>query len=222
MLPVSQKLADAYEKKHPGVVIHIDGGDSSLGLKGIASGIVDIGSVSRPLTQEESKGLTVYKVADDSLRVIVNKKNPVQEMTIDQLKEVFNGKIKNWSQVGGLNRPITLINREHGSGTSQVFEEMVMQHQADIDKGALIMPSTGAVISTVSRDADTIGYVSSDYNVGDVQVVTVHTGEGSVSVLNRPLLYVLPENAGQPARDFVRFCTGEEGRPIIKGSSLKN
>lgn len=217
MLPISQKLAGAYEKNHPGVVIHIEGGDSSLGIRGAASGIVDVGSVSRPLTQEESSHLTAYRVTEDRLCVIVNGKNTVEELTINQVKEVFSGEIRNWSQVGGQDRPITLINREHGSGTYSVFDEVIMRHKAEIYPKALVMTSTGSVISTVAADADAIGYVSSDYSEEGVKAVQIQTGENRVSALSRPLLYVLPENAGQLARDYISFCTGQEGRRVIEG-----
>jgi len=126
MMPVSQKLAGAYEKTHPGVKIHIEGGDSSLGIKGAAKGIVEIGSVSRPLTPEESKMLKYYKITEDSISIVVNEKNPVRFLTISEIREVFGGRINNWSQVGGLDKPITVIGREQGSGTYTVFEDTVM------------------------------------------------------------------------------------------------
>jgi len=217
MIPISQKLAGAYEKKHPGVVIHIEGGDSSLGIRGAASGIVDVGSVSRPLTQEESSGLTSYRIAEDRLCVIVNGENTVKELTINQIKEVFSGEISNWSQVGGRDRPITLINREQGSGTYSFFYEAITRDKAEINQKALVMTSTGSVISTVARDADAIGYVSSDYSEEGVKVVQILTGESRASALSRPLLYVLPENAGRLARDYISFCTGQEGRQMIEG-----
>ncbi|KJS66337.1 MAG: hypothetical protein JL50_12230 [Peptococcaceae bacterium BICA1-7] len=217
MIPVSQELAGAFEKKHPGVVIHIEGGDSSLGIRGAASGIVDVGSVSRSLTQEERSNLTSYRIAEDQLCIIVNGNNTIKEMTINQVKEVFGGEIRNWSQVGGLDRPITLITREQGSGTYSVFDEVIMRGKASIDPKALVMTSTGSVISTVAGDADAIGYISSDYSEEGVKAVKIDTGENSLSALSRPLLYVLPDNAGQLAQDFISFCTGKEGRQVIEG-----
>lgn len=215
MIPVSEKLARAYEKKHPNVKIHIEGGDSGLGIQGVTRGIVDIGSVSRPLTPEENKVLKTYKITEDSVCVIVSDKNPVGELTINQLREVFSGKITNWNQVGGPNRPITVINRERGSGTYYVFEDIVMGREA-IDGKAPVMTSTGAVLSTVMLDANAIGYVSSNYRAEGVKTLEINTGENKVFVLSRPLMYVVSADAGDLTRDYLAFCTGEEGTLIVK------
>ncbi|MFZ5643199.1 MAG: phosphate ABC transporter substrate-binding protein [Bacillota bacterium] len=216
MIPVSDKLARAYEEKHPGVVIHIEGGDSSLGIRGASGRIVDIGSVSRPLSEEEGKKLSSYIIAQDSIVVIVNMNNPVKHLTINQIKGIFSGEIKSWEEVGGLNKPITLINREHGSGTHSLFKEIVMEQVAEIDERALVMTSTGSVISTVAGDANAIGYVSSRYNTEGIKAVEIQSGENKVFELKRPLLYVIPEGAGKLAMDYINFCTGEEGQKVIK------
>lgn len=214
MIPVSEQLARAYEKNRPGVRVHIEGGDSTLGIRGAASGMVDIGSVSRPLTAEESRRLKSYKIAEDSISIIVNEKNPVKALTLQQIREVFSGGVNFWSKVGGLEKPITLIGREHGSGTYRVFEDIVMDN-TPADGKKLIMTSTGAVLGTVAGDVNAIGYVSSNYNAEGVKRLEVHTGAHKALALKRPLLYVLPENAGELALDYIDFCTGEQGRRII-------
>ncbi|MFZ5651888.1 MAG: phosphate ABC transporter substrate-binding protein [Bacillota bacterium] len=214
MIPVSEKLARAYEKLRPGIRIHIEGGDSTLGIKGAASKIVDIGSVSRPLTAEESRMLKSYKITEDSISVIVNEKNPVNALTIDEIREVFSGGINNWSQVGGFNKPITLIGREHGSGTYRVFEDIVMNNTPANGK-ALVMTSTGAVLGTVAGDFNAIGYVSSNYHAEGVRKLEIHTGNDKSLALKRPLLYVTPATAGELAADYIDFCAGDQGRQII-------
>lgn len=216
MMPVSEKLARAYEKKHPNVKIHVEGGDSSLGIKGAARGIVEIGSVSRPLTGEENKQLTSYKISEDSICIIVNDKNPVHGLTIKEVREVFSGKISSWSQIGGLNSPITVIKREHGSGTCSVFEDIVMGRETSVDEKAPVMTSNGSVLSSVMRDISAIGYVSSNYRAGGVKTLEIHTGENKVFVLSRPLLYVVPAGASDLTRDFLAFCTGAEGMEIVR------
>ncbi|MFZ5596022.1 MAG: phosphate ABC transporter substrate-binding protein [Bacillota bacterium] len=214
MIPVSQKLARAYERIHPGVIIHIEGGDSSLGVRGVAEGVVDIGSVSRPLTAEESQNLTSYTITEDSICIIVNRENPVGEMTIDGIKEVFSGKITNWKEVGGPDRPITIINREQGSGTCSTFEDIVMKGEP-VKKGALITTSTGAMLSSVAGDPWAVGYVSSNYSREGVKTVSIHTGADRVFVLKRPLMYVVSRDTSGIARDYLNFCTGEEGKRIL-------
>jgi len=214
MMPVSERLARTYEKNHPGVKIHIEGGDSSLGIRGAAKGIVDVGSVSRPLTEEESKMFKSYIITEDSISIVVNEKNPVKSLTITETREVFSGKINNWSQVGGLDKPITVIGREHGSGTYTVFEDTVMGNAA-VDGRALVMTSTGAVLSTVVGDINSIGYVSSNYQAQGIRKLEIQSGGNRTFVLSRPLLYVMPENKAGLARDYLDFCTGEEGRKTI-------
>lgn len=216
MAPISEKLARAYENRRPGVKVHIEGGDSTVGIRGASSGIVDIGSVSRPLTEDESARLKSYKITEDSISIIINEKNPVKSLSIDQIREVFSGKISNWIQVGGPDRAITLISREHGSGTHRVFEDIVMNN-TPVDRTALVMTSTGAVLSTVVGEPSAIGYVSSNYYAKGVKKLEIHTGEGKTTALKRPLLYVIPGNAGDLALDYIDFCTGEEGRKIIAG-----
>lgn len=219
MMPISEKLARAYEREHPNVKIHVEGGDSSLGIKGASRGIVDIGSVSRPLTDEESKMLTAYKISEDSVSVIVNDKNPVREITINEVREVFSGRINNWKQVGGMSSPVTVIKRERGSGTFCVFEDTVMGRETAVDEKALVMTSNGSVLSTVMRDINAIGYVSSNYRAEGVKSLEIHTGENRVFVLSRPLFYVVPPTSSRLTRDFLDFCTGAEGKQIV--SSLK-
>ena len=213
MLPISEKLARAYQEKHPGVVIHIEGGDSSLGIRGVSSGIVDIASASRPLTEKEAGRLQSYTITSDSISIIVNKQNPVKQLAISQIRGVFIGEIKNWNQLGGTDSPITLVTRERGSGTHSVFDEMVMQHRA-IDERALVMTSTGSVISTIAGDVNAIGYVSSDYSAAGVGAVEIHTGENKVFILERPLLYVISGNPSSLAKDYITYCTGVEGQSI--------
>ncbi|MCL6479578.1 MAG: phosphate ABC transporter substrate-binding protein [Peptococcaceae bacterium] len=217
MMPISEKLARAYEARHPGVKIHIEGGDSSVGIRGVMEGILDIGSVSRSLTEEEKKSLRSYKITEDSVCIIVNEKNPVRELTINQVREVFSGKITNWSEVGGLNRPVTVISREKGSGTHNVFEDTVMGKGTAVDEKAVVMTSTGAVLGAVMRDVNAIGYVSSNYQAGDVRTLEIHTGEDKVFVLSRPLFYITPAGASELTRSYLEFCTGPEGKRIVTG-----
>jgi len=215
MMPVSEKLARAYEQKHPGIKIDLEGGDSSLGIKGVSSGIVEIGSISRPLTAEESNSLKPYKIAEDSVCVIVSDKNPVGKLTLQQAREVFSGKISNWGQVGGLNKPITVIGREAGSGTHSVFQDLVMGGEA-VEEKALVMTSTGSVVSAVIRDINSIGYISSNYQPGGIKKVEIHTGQNSVFELSRPLLYVVRPGADRNTLEYLDFCTGAEGKKIIR------
>ncbi|MFZ5633978.1 MAG: substrate-binding domain-containing protein [Bacillota bacterium] len=221
MMPISEKLARAYEIKHPGVKIHIEGGDSSLGIRGVMEGILDIGSVSRPLTEEEKNSLKSYKITEDSVRIIVNEKNPVRELTINQAREVFSSKVTNWSNVGGLNRPITVISREKGSGTHSIFEDIVMGKEAAVDEKAVVMTSTGAVLGAVMRDVNAIGYVSSNYQAGGIKTLEIHTGENKVFVLSRTLLYVTPAGVSELTRDYLEFCAGPEGKKIVTSHQEK-
>lgn len=137
--------------------------------------------------------------------------------TVIQLREVFSGKITNWNQVGGLNMPVTAVTRERGSGTYNVFKDIIMGEEASIDGKALVMTSTGAVLNTVMRDAGAIGYASSNYQADGVKTIEVRDGEKRVFALIRPLMYAVPASPGGLVEDYLAFCTGEEGKRIVEG-----
>lgn len=127
--PVAEKLAQAYTKKHPNVKINVQGGGSSVGITQAKQGTIDIGTSSKDLKPDERQGLSVYLIGRDGIAIIVNKNNPINDLSKSQIRDIFSGKIRNWKEVGGPDAKINVITREAGSGTRKSFEEVVMKNE---------------------------------------------------------------------------------------------
>lgn len=215
MLPVSERLARSYEKIHPDVRIYVQGGDSSLGVKGVANRIAEIGALSRPLTAGEKEKFEHFLLTDDNISVIVNPKMSITHLTLDNLRDIFGGKVINWKDVGGPDHAITVITREQGSGTHNVFLDTVMGHKNRIAANALVMASTGAVRTAVANDKFAIGYISFQYLSDGVNPVPVDDGISKSIILNRPLIYITNKPVDSVTRGFIDFALGSEGKVIV-------
>ncbi len=161
ILPIAEQAAEGYHKANPDTYVLVSGLGSSAGIEAVMTGTGDIGTSSRDLKEEEEgKGLVDIPVAFDGIAVIVNPSNPVNELTSVQLRSIFSGEISNWSEVGGLDRKIDLVNRDEASGTREAFKKIVMTDDAPFDRSAVVLPGTGQVRDVVSRSEGAIGYIS--------------------------------------------------------------
>ncbi|MCX7829176.1 MAG: PstS family phosphate ABC transporter substrate-binding protein, partial [Thermanaerothrix sp.] len=152
VLPFAQSAAEGYMKAHPGVKISVSGGGSGNGIKALIDGMAHIANSSRAMKKEEvekakAKGITPVEhvVAFDCIVPIVNPSNPVSDLTVDQLRDIYTAKIRNWKEVGGPDKPIAVITRDSSSGTYEVWEEKVLK-KAPVTPRALVVASSGAVI----------------------------------------------------------------------------
>ncbi|WAM31563.1 phosphate ABC transporter substrate-binding protein PstS family protein [Caldicellulosiruptor naganoensis] len=224
--PLADELAKYFMQQNPKVSIEVQGGGSSVGIKSAIQGIVDIGTSSRELTEDErkqlaAKGWQEIKIAEDGIAVIVHKTNPVSNLSVEQIRDIFSGKIKNWKEVGGKNAPIVVVTREEGSGTRGAFEEIVMG-KAKITDSAIVQPSTGAVKTTVSQDENAIGFISLgvlDSTVKGVKVDGVEPTEKNVKLgkykVKRPFLFLVSKNPSRVTKAFVDFVLSDEGQAIV-------
>ncbi len=154
--PLMEKIVEHYEK----IEVEVQGGGSTVGVSQTENGVFDIGMLSRELKQSEKQQLQFKEIAKDAIVVVVNHKNPVQNISIENLKKIYKGEITNWQEVGGENKPIVVISRENGSGTKSAFEESVQLKSRDITKHAQIQNATGAIELSVSSNENAIGYLS--------------------------------------------------------------
>jgi phosphate transport system substrate-binding protein len=185
VLPIAQKVAEAYMKENPEVKISISGGGSGNGIKALIDGTTDIADSSRFIKDEEVK-LAVEKgrypvpfaVAYDCIIPVVHPSNSIKNITLDQLKAIYMGKIKNWKEIGDPDLKIVVVSRETSSGTYEVWEEKVMKKER-VFPGALSQASNGAVVQAVSKNKNAIGYIGIGYVNTNVKTLTVDNIMGS-------------------------------------------
>ena len=171
---LAQKWAESYMGKHPEVKIQVTGGGTGVGFAALQNQTTDLCDASRKAKAAEiancmkvfgGKRPTEYKVALDGLSIYVNAENPVKELTVAQVGDMFSGKIKNWKEVGGADRPVTLYSRENSSGTYDFFKEHVLEGK-DFAANAQTMPGTAAILQAIGKDKTGIGYGGAGYGAG--------------------------------------------------------
>ncbi|MCC7551400.1 MAG: phosphate ABC transporter substrate-binding protein [Methanobacterium sp.] len=226
--PVAEALAQAYMEKHPDVKITVQGGDSLVGIKSVQSEKANIGTASRNLTQEESEDLTQYQIGKDGIAVVVNPNNPVNSLTTDQLKGIYEGNLTNWKQVGGKDEPINVITREVGSGTRLAFEDTLFRGKI-VQNNATVAISTQQVMQDVAVLPSAVGYLSTNALNPDLKILRINNvslTEESVNngeyTLQRPLLFLVKEPATGVVKDFIDFTLSPEGQSIVNKTEYKS
>jgi phosphate transport system substrate-binding protein len=224
--PVAENLANAFMAKHPEVMITVQGSGSSVGVKSAGEGTVDIGNASREIKStelDEYPDLVVHTIARDGIAIVVHPDVPVDGLTKDQVKGIYEGSITMWSEVGGSNTPIIVVGREEGSGTRGAFGELVMgDDEFAMVETAILQPSNGALVTTVSTTPDSIGFISFGYidestkplAMDGVEPTVANANSGDYAVVRR--LNMLTK--GQPTgvvKDFLDFVFSDEGQAIV-------
>jgi phosphate transport system substrate-binding protein len=185
VLPIAQKVAEAYMKENPDVKISVSGGGSGNGIKALIDGTTDIADSSRfikdaevKLAVEKGRYPVPFAVAYDCIVPVVHPSNSMKNITLDQLKDVYMGKIKNWKEIGGPDLEIIVVSRDTSSGTYEVWEEKVMKKERVYPR-ALLQASNGAVVQAVSKNKNAIGYIGLGYVNESVKGLTVNVIMGS-------------------------------------------
>lgn len=223
MKNVIAALTEGFAEVEPGVTVSYDPTGSGAGITGAADKTLDIGLSSRALKDDEKADVEGTTIALDGIAIIVNNASKVEDLTVDQLKQMFTGEITNWSEVGGDDGEIVLIGREAGSGTRDGFESIV--DVKDSCKYAQELTATGAVISAVEANPLAIGYASLSA-VGDtVKMVTVGGVECSEETVKdgsyevqRPFVFVTNKSAtlSEQAQAFFDFATSADAADLIR------
>ena len=223
MKNVIAALTEGFAEVEPGVTISYDPTGSGAGITGAADKTLDIGLSSRALKDDEKADVDGTTIALDGIAIIVNNASKVEDLTVDQLKQMFTGEITNWSEVGGDDGEIVLIGREAGSGTRDGFESIV--DVKDSCKYAQELTATGAVISAVEANPLAIGYASLSA-VGDtVKMVTVGGVECSEDTVKdgsyevqRPFVFVTNKSVtlSEQAQAFFDFATSADAADLIR------
>ena len=223
MKNVIAALTEGFAEVEPGVTVSYDPTGSGAGITGATDKTLDIGLSSRALKDDEKADVDGTTIALDGIAIIVNNASKVEDLTVDQLKQMFTGEITNWSEVGGDDGEIVLIGREAGSGTRDGFESIV--DVKDSCKYAQELTATGAVISAVEANSLAIGYASLSA-VGDtVKMVTVGGVECSEETVKdgsyevqRPFVFVTNKSVtlSEQAQAFFDFATSADAADLIR------
>lgn len=221
-------LGEAFEEENPGVTFTYNPTGSGSGITAVTEGRCDIGLSSRDLKDEElAQGLTETVLAKDGIAIVVNPENKVEDLTVEQIADIFTGKITNWKEVGGDDAEIVLIGREAGSGTRDGFESITGTEEACQYRQELT--STGDVITTVAGNPAAIGYASLASVQDSVKAVTVGgvapteetIADGSYAV-QRPFILVTKEGEqlSDAAQAFFDYATSEAAHEIITSAGV--
>ena len=223
--PVVEILGEDFEAKNEGVSIEVQQIGSSAGIKNAIDGTSQIGMASRDLKDEEkAAGLKETQIAIDGIAVITNKNNTVKDLTLEQVKDIYTGKITNWKEVGGNDAPIVVVSREDGSGTRDGFQENVGFESEELTKDAQISDGSGNIKSIVEGNENAIGYISFGYVDENVNALTIDGVElNAENVKNdsyaiaRPFLFANKEDViTEQGKNFIDFILSEEGQNVVE------
>jgi len=211
--------AEQYQKEHPEVRISVTGGGSGTGIASLINGTVDLANASRQIKDEEiataqSNGVEPMEhiIARDAIAVIVHPENPVNQLTLQQLSDIYSGKFSNWSEVGGEDRPIVRLSRETNSGTHVYFLETVLRLGSSEDKtlfstDTLLLPSSEGIIAEVRQNPNAIGYDGLGYVPEDLKMIAIADQEGGAYIL--PSIPTVNDKTYPIARDLYMYTNGE-------------
>ncbi len=233
--PISTAWAEGFMKKNPKVNVSVSGPGSGPGIAAVIDNNTDIGQASRKIREAEisrakENGVDVVEtiIAWDGLAVLVNRKNPVNELTMEQLKNIYLGRITNWSEVGGNDQEIVVVSRDTASGTHVFFREVVLE-KGEFTQKALFLPSTSTGVNEVSNNAAAVFYAGLGYVTKDVKVVGIKANEGASAVrpsiktvndksytLARPLFYYTNGAPKGLAKSFIEYGMTAEGKALVE------
>lgn len=228
VLPLAQRAAEEFMKKNPQADISVQGGGSSVGIAAIIDKTCDIGDASRAIKESEleqaaRKGSNpkANVVAMDGIAIIVNAANPISALSQSQVKDIYTGKISDWSKVGGSGGKIVAVSRDTSSGTYEAFNELAL-HKAKVRSDAVLQASNQAVASVVAKTPGAIGYVGLAYMKGDnIKSVLYEGVEASKETvlrgqykLSRPLFMYTNGKPSGIVKAFIDFVLSKEGQQI--------
>ncbi|HOJ39192.1 MAG TPA: phosphate ABC transporter substrate-binding protein [bacterium] len=233
VLPIAQKAAEVFMKKHPGTKISVMGGGSGVGIASLIDGHCDIASASRAMKAAEiqkaqARGIQpkAHTVALDGIAVVVHPSNPVSNLSIQQIKDIYSGAISDWKVVGGNPGKIVVLSRDTASGTYEAFGELVLK-KARVRPDALMQASNQAIASVVAKTVGAIGYVGLGYLSNQVKAVSVNGVLPSVETVlsgkypvSRPLFMYTNGAPSGILKDFLDFVKGAEGQRLVAGDGF--
>lgn len=228
VLPITQKVAEVFMKKNPNIKVFVSGSGSGTGIKALIDGTTNIATSSREAKDKEvasgkGKGITLtgHKIALDGIVPIVHPSMRINDITTEQLRDIYNGKIKKWKELGGPDRPISVVSRDTSSGTYEVWEEKILKGDR-VRPDALLVASNGQAVQTVAQNKFAIGYIGIGYIDKSIKVLKVNGNSASAKsvrdgswLVARPLfMYTNGKPAGVITK-FIDFMLSKDGQKIV-------
>jgi phosphate transport system substrate-binding protein len=229
VLPIGQKTAEEFMKLYPEINVSVRGGGSGVGITSLIEGNCDIAMSSREMKDSEkqkainkNKKIKEFIIAVDGIAVIVNPKNPITNLTKQQIKDIYTGKISNWAEVGGVNKKIVVVSRDSAGGTFEAFNELALNGQR-VRPDALMQASNRTVLNIVSKNSYAIGYVGAGFVSKDVRAVTVdNVSVNKTNVVNkkyvfsRPLFMYTNGVLTGNVKKYLDFVLSPQGQKIVE------
>ena len=223
--PLAEKLAMKYQEEND-VKIEVNQIGSSAGITNAISGVSQIGMSSRDLKQEEKdSNLQELIIAYDGIVVVAHPSNPVKDLTMEQVKQIFTGEITNWKEVGGKDMEIVVVSREDGSGSRDAFQEIVGYESGQLIKNAIVASGNGNIKTTVAMNKHAIGFISFEYideSISPMAINGVAAKAENVLAgtyeLSRPFLFVHKEDVPGAAKQFMEFILTPEGQKVVESA----
>ena len=223
--PLAEKLAMKYQEEND-VKIEVNQIGSSAGITNAINGVSQIGMSSRDLKQEEKdSNLQELIIAYDGIVVVAHPSNPVKDLTMEQVKQIFTGEVTNWKEVGGEDMEIVVVSREDGSGSRDAFQEIVGYESGQLIKNAIVASGNGNIKTTVAMNKHAIGFISFEYidesispmAINGVQAKAENVLAGTYE-LSRPFLFVHKEDVPEAAKQFMEFILTPEGQKVVESA----
>ncbi|MDR1773713.1 MAG: phosphate ABC transporter substrate-binding protein [Clostridioides sp.] len=227
--PIMENLSSEYMDSNKNIDIEVQQNGSSAGIANTIQDVSEIGMTSRNLKEDEKKqNLTDTKIAIDAIAIITNKENKVNNLSLNQLKDIYTGKITNWKDVGGKDAHISVISREDGSGTREGFESIVGYNAEEMIREAIISEGNGNVKLSVKNNVNAIGYISLEYadeHVNKVSIDNISANEDTVKANKYPLtreflIVYKKDKIPEEAKKFIDYMLSEDGQHIVKDSGF--
>lgn len=226
--PLAEKLAAKYEENNE-IKIEINQIGSSAGITNATSGVSEIGMSSRDLKEEEiANGLTEEIIAYDGIVVVTHPSNKVNDLTKDQVKQIFTGQVTNWKELGGDDLEIVVVSREDGSGSRDAFQEIVDYSSGELIRNAIVASGNGNIKTTVATNQHAVGFISFEYIDESVSPVKINGVDATAeNVLNqtyglsRPFLFVYKEeNLSEQGKQFIDYILSSEGQQVVSEAGV--
>ncbi|MCD6075453.1 MAG: phosphate binding protein [Rhodospirillales bacterium] len=233
-MPVVRSMAEAFMKGNPGSIVTVEGGPSVQGTKALLDGAVDLAMISHVVTREEERravkidrSLSVYKFAFDTIGLLVHPKNPLRTLTMDQVRDIYIGRITSWKELKGADQPITIFAHGPLSGTHEAWQNVVMGKLA-VTSSAKVMTSA-EVQENLARSPWAIAYLAREqidqrFKQLTLETVTMKDGKPvhAPFIVRRELALAALEPAGPAVHAFMDFVRGPEGQALIKAHNMQS